>query len=298
MTMADHERTRDRAHASAGDDSGGSGDGGTGPAPGPGAERTTDPAAKPDHRPAGHARNRFQGRGWRIATPLVFGLSGALFLISAASSDGNDLRPGRVTTMASLVRNESRQVEDLQAEARTLRQQVDDLSAAVDDETVQRARTEARAKRGAAGFEPVTGPGVTVTLADAPREVREESDRDLNLFVVHQQDIQAVVNAMWDAGAQAVTIQGQRIISTTGIKCAGNSVELHGIPYPQPYVIRAVGNPVELQARIDSDPYVNGYRRDAADPTIQVGWAMEQDASIEAPAYGGIQALQYARPAG
>ncbi|RYP82580.1 DUF881 domain-containing protein [Nocardioides guangzhouensis] len=280
--MADRERTRDGAHASAGDDA---------------ADGTPDPTPKPDHRPAGHARNRFQTRGWRIATPLVFGLSGALFLISAASSDGNDLRPGRVTTMASLVRNESRQVEDLQAEARGLRQQVDDLSAAVDDETVQRARNEARGKRAAAGFEPVSGPGVTVTLADAPRDVREESDRDLNRLVVHQQDIQAVVNAMWDAGAQAVTIQGQRIISTTGIKCAGNSVELHGIPYPQPYVIKAVGDPAELEARIGSDPYVNGYRQDAADPTIQVGWSMEQESSIDAPAYGGIQALQYARPA-
>jgi uncharacterized protein YlxW (UPF0749 family) len=250
-----------------------------------------------EHAPAGHARNRLQGRGWRIATPLVFALSGALFLISAASSQGNDLRPGRVTTMASLVRSESKQVEALQAEAQSLREQVDDLSAAVDDETVQRARAEATSKRAAAGFEPVTGPGITVTLSDSPREVREESDQELKRLVVHQQDIQAVVNAMWDAGAEAVTIQGQRIITTTGIKCAGNSVELHGIPYPQPYVIQAVGDPDELEARIDADPYVSGYRIDAADPTIQVGWSMQQEAGIEAPAYAGVQALQFARPA-
>jgi len=272
MTPADDERTRDGAH-----------------------EIAEHPPG--EHHAAGHARNRFRERGWRIATPLVFALSGALFLISAASSDGNDLRPGRVTTMASLVQSESNQVEDLQAEARSLSKQVDDLSAAVDDETVQRARAEARSKRAAAGFEPVTGPGITVTLADAPREVREESDRDVNLLVVHQQDIQAVVNAMWDAGARAVTIQGQRIISTTGIKCAGNSVELHGIPYPQPYVIEAVGNPTDLQDRLDADPFVAGYRRDAADPTIQIGWSMQEERSIDAPAYGGIQTLQYARPA-
>ena len=80
-----------------------------------------------------------------------------------------------------------------------------------------------------------------------------------------------MVNAMWDAGAEAITIQGQRVISTTGIKCAGNSVELHGIPYPQPYVIRAVGDPTTLQERLDSDPYVLGYRRDAAEP--EVPWA-------------------------
>src|SRR5262245_22644131 len=134
MTTADDERTRDGAPDTVDD----------------AANDTVDNTA--GHHPVGHARNRFRERGWRIATPLVFALSGALFLISAASSDGNDLRPGRVTTMASLVQSESNQLEDLQAEARSLNQQVDDLSAAVDDETVQRARTEARSKRAAAGF--------------------------------------------------------------------------------------------------------------------------------------------------
>jgi uncharacterized protein YlxW (UPF0749 family) len=253
----------------------------------PGHERTTERSR--DHRAA--------RRRWRIGTPLVFALSGALFLISANDSQGTDLRPGRVTTMASLVRSESANVERLQAQARDLTRDVDDLSAAVDDATVQKQRAKARAMRGAAGFTPVTGSGITVTLADAPREVRESSDRDLREFVVHQQDIQAVVNAMWDGGARAITIQGQRIISTTGIKCAGNSVELHGIPYPQPYVITAVGDTTALQDRLDSDPYVLGFRRDAADPEVSVGWSMQQEAQVTAPAYGGIKGLTYARPA-
>jgi uncharacterized protein YlxW (UPF0749 family) len=88
------------------------------------------------------------------------------------------------------------------------------------------------------------------------------------------------------------------MISTTGIKCAGNSVELHGIPYPQPYVIRAVGDPAAMQERIDADSFILGYRRDAVDPEISVGWEMEQEATLTAPAYGGIQGLTYARSAG
>ena len=52
---------------------------------------------------------------------------------------------------------------------------------------------------------------------------------------MHQQDIQAVVNALWAGGAEAMTIQGQRVISTTGIKCVGNTVVLHGVPYSPPY---------------------------------------------------------------
>src|SRR5690349_16449680 len=120
-------------------------------------------------------------RGWKVGTPLVFALSGALFLISAQSSQGNDLRPGRVTTMASLVRNESNNVEQLQAEARALTEEVDRLSAAVDDETVQKARAEARNQRPAAGLTEVSGTGLQVVLSDSPREVRSTSDRDEDL---------------------------------------------------------------------------------------------------------------------
>ena len=253
----------------------------------PDHERTTERSH--DHRAA--------RRRWAIGTPLVFALSGALFFISANNSQGTDLRPDRVTTMASLVQSESQNVERLQAQARNLTQDVDELSAAVNDKTVQKERAKVRGMRGAAGFTPVTGPGITVTMSDAPREVRESSDRPIQEFVVHQQDIQAVVNAMWDAGARAITIQGQRIISTTGIKCAGNSVELHGIPYPQPYVITGVGDTTAMQDRLDSDPYVLGFRRDAVDPEVSVGWAMQQDAMVTAPAYGGIKGLTYARPA-
>ena len=61
-----------------------------------------------------------------------------------------------------------------------------------------------------------------MTLDDAPEDVHAATEGDPNDLVVHQQDIQAVANAMWNAGAEAVTIQGQRLISTTGIKCEGN----------------------------------------------------------------------------
>ena len=58
-----------------------------------------------------------------------------------------------------------------------------------------------------------------MVLTDAPPSVAESSQQDPNRLVVHQQDIQAVVNALWKGGATAVTIQGQRVVSTTGIKC-------------------------------------------------------------------------------
>ena len=92
------------------------------------------------------------------------------------------------------------------------------------------------ALRGAGRPDPVRGPGLTVTLDDAPeRRDRLGGHATPNDLVVHQQDIQAVVNALWAGGAEAMTIQGQRVIATTGIKCVGNTVVLHGVPYSPPY---------------------------------------------------------------
>ena len=129
---------------------------------------------------------------------------------------------------------------------------------------------------------------MTITLSDAPEEVINSSSRNLNLLVVHQQDIQAVANAMWKGGAEAMTIQGQRVITTTGIKCEGNAVMLQGVAYAQPYVISAIGNPAALEAAVLQDDYVAGYRAAAAVPDISVGWDMRTEERIEAPAYEGL----------
>ena len=135
-----------------------------------------------------------------------------------------------------------------------------------------------------------------MTLSDAPEEVINTTTRDLNYLVVHQQDIQAVVNAMWKGGATAVTVQGQRVVTTTGIKCEGNAVQLQGVPYSQPYVISAVGDQAALLDAIDSDPYLQVYREQAADPDISVGWDLQLEDSITAPAYDGLLDLNYAKP--
>ena len=108
---------------------------------------------------------------------------------------------------------------------------------------MQQRSTRSRGRRGSSRC---TGPAVTVTLSDAPKAEVDRAVKDgkttADQLVVHQQDIQAVVNALWSGGAEAMTLQKQRVVSTTGIKCVGNTVVLHGVPYAPPYVITAVGD--------------------------------------------------------
>ncbi len=253
----------------------------------------------PEH-PA--ASRRALRPGWRVATPAVVVVSGLLFAVSAANSQGTDLRPGRYSDLASVVQGEARAYDALAARASGLTAEVDALSASVDSAEVDGVRTQAATLRQPAGLEPEAGPGVSVVLADASAETVDDAVtagvQDINELVVHQQDIQAVVNALWAGGARAVTVEGQRIVSTTGIKCEGNAVQLQGIPYPQPYQIAAVGDPADLAAALDTDPYVAGYRADAADPAGGVGWELALEADVVAPAYDGLLDLSYAEPMG
>jgi uncharacterized protein YlxW (UPF0749 family) len=241
--------------------------------------------------------------GWRVATPVVGLLSGALFVVSAHSSEGTDLRPGRFTDLASMVRYDATRVDALKQRVADLKEHVGRLSAALDNQQVRKYNRRAELMRAPAGLTAQSGPGVTVTLSDAPQSTGEETPDTVdnpNLLLVHQQDIQAVVNAMWSAGAVAVTIQGQRVVSTTGIRCIGNSVQLQGVPYSQPYRISAIGDVAALTTAIENDAYLQVYREDSENPDINVGWDEVVEEQITAPAYDGLTDLQYARalPAG
>ena len=87
------------------------------------------------------------------------------------------------------------------------------------------------------------------------------------------------------------------MISTTGIKCEGNSVLLQGVPYPQPYVIEAVGDPGELTAAIADGPATcRSTASSPSDPDIAVGWDLDIADEVTAPAYDGLLDLSYAQP--
>ncbi len=240
-------------------------------------------------------RNR--SLAWRLLVPAVFLLAGTLFVTSAVSSDGTDLRAGRYGDLSTVVRQATERVDALRTQRSDLARQVESLTARLSDGGVSRAKDRVDGLRVPAGLAPVKGPGLTVELDDAPADKIARSDLDPNFLVVHQQDIQAVVNAMWAGGAEAMTIQGQRVISTTGIKCVGNTVVLHGIPYSPPYVITAVGDPASMLTSINESPYIDIYLEYVSDPRYQLGWDVLPHSEVKLPGYEGPLELDYARPA-
>lgn len=236
-------------------------------------------------------------RGWRLGTAAVLVLGGSIFAVSAEQSDGTDLRAGRLTDLASVVTAERERTNRLTARAAELNVEVEELSSGLADRSVQRVRTEIEHLLDPAGLTPQTGPAVRVTLTDAPEDAASSSGVEPRDLVVHQQDIQAVANAMWSAGARAVTIQGQRLVSTTGIKCEGSIVTLQGVPYAPPYVIVGIADDLNaIHAALDTDEAIAAYRDDAAAPGGGVGWLVEDLDEETAPAYDGLIDVSWATP--
>ncbi|MCW2855714.1 MAG: hypothetical protein JWR52_1329 [Marmoricola sp.] len=263
---------------------------------------------RPPERPHGHVRTepwwspwrdlmriRLRGR-WRPAAVAMFVAAGALFVTTSINSKGLDLRASSVTDLDHVVQAERDHTNALQSQIAVLNSQVGSLSRQVSNAQVAALQRRVDRLRDPAGVLPVQGPGLTVSLNDAPKSQIDAAGKpggvSADELVVHQQDIQAVVNALWSGGAEAMTIQNQRVVSTTGIKCVGNTVVLHGVPYSPPYEIAAIGDPVALQAALDASDYVSAYRSFVA--LYQLGYLVTPSVSLDFPAYTGSTALKYA----
>lgn len=233
---------------------------------------------------------------WRLLVPVVFGAAGMLFVTSAATAKGTDLRAGR-SDLGDLIRRQQHALQEQSRQLTALQQEVlrETASEASRDGRVAGAQAAADALAGPAGLQEVTGPGITVALDDAPRPADGQTPTGVppDYLVVHQQDVQAVVNALWAGGAEALQLMDQRVISTSAVRCVGNTLILQGVVYSPPFVITAIGDPDALKKALDDSPTVQIYKQyvDAYD----LGYTVKTPSSIVIPAYQGSLGLKLAQ---
>ncbi|MFB9906576.1 DUF881 domain-containing protein [Allokutzneria oryzae] len=235
--------------------------------------------------------------GWRFAVPAVCLVAGLLFAVSRNAADGYDLRGGRTTELSGVVREAESQVGQAQARLGGLRAELERLGAAQEgsDQRVSDARKAADRLGARVGLSPLRGPGLSVSLTDAPRgpDGRYPQDADPDSLVVHQVDVQSVLNALWAGGAEAVSVADQRLVSTSAVRCIGNTLLLHGRTYSPPYVIRAIGDTDRMSAALDAEPGVRVFRQYAQ--VYGLGYRVTADEAIKVPGYSGSLRLDKAQ---
>jgi len=102
-----------------------------------------------------------------------------------------------------------------------------------------------------AGLTELEGPGVIVTLSEDDTEKSGDLDGATSVNIIHGEELSSVVNALFSADAEAISMNGQRLVSTSEIHCAGPTISVNNHRFSQPYEIKAIGDPSNLQSALN-----------------------------------------------
>jgi uncharacterized protein YlxW (UPF0749 family) len=215
----------------------------------------------------------------------------AVIAVRARPADPEGRLP-RQYRLAALIERQQSSTAKLRDEVKLLRRDVARLRAdAAGRQTGAAAREDdLKALSTMAGLVAVKGPGIKVTLDDS--HLDEAPSGNVNDLVIHSQDVQAVVNALWRSGAEAVVINHQRLVGTSAVLCVGNTLLLNGTVQSPPYVIGGVG---AGRDRFDADALVRRLKEDAKEFGLR--FSVSKEESLEAPAFAGATSFKFARAA-
>ena len=104
-----------------------------------------------------------------------------------------------------------------------------------------------------------------------------------------------MVNALWQGGAKGIKVMDQRLISTSAVRCVGNTLILQGRVYSPPYKIQAVGDPEKLKQALAASPAIQNYMVyvERLRPRLE---SRPSDGTVTLPGYSGTVDLHYAKP--
>jgi uncharacterized protein YlxW (UPF0749 family) len=235
----------------------------------------------------------------KIAAIVAFAAAGFLLAASTLTANGSDIRVERPAQLRDLVRNEAIKIDRIENDLVDIQNQIQEISNSSARTQIENTKQKIEQLAPVAGFTAMSGPGLNVVLNDAPQvdlSIPENERPDVNDLLIHQEDVQSVVNALWAGGAQGVSLMGKRVISTSAVKCVGNTLLLHGKVYSPPFKIQAVGDVAKLTNSLRTDPNVT-VLQDYVD-LYGLVYDVQRSQLIELPPYEGSLLLDNVKVTG
>jgi uncharacterized protein YlxW (UPF0749 family) len=238
-----------------------------------------------------------RSKRWRVLVPVVCLVAGIGFATSARIGAGTELRAPGIASLADAVRAAEHRVQVAGGQAAVLQNRLNALTrqASNGDAAASNAQSALSRLRAPGGLTAMTGPGLEVVLDDAS-SAPAGATVDPNELLVHQSDLQAVVNALWAGGAEAMAISGQRIIATSAVRCVGPTLLLNGQVFSPPYRVVAIGPARPMQHQLAASPGVQLFQEAAG--YYGLGYTVETRSRVDVPAYRGPLTLSYAKGTG
>lgn len=226
-----------------------------------------------------------------IRAPLAAVLAIVGFLTLVASNGVKDAKRGAESRRAGLVKlihTRQGEVENLGKQLVRLREEVVTARRRLSATSAEDAR-RLRDVQMWAGTAAMAGPGLVVRLSDSGRQVKTDDDRES--LSVQDVDLQLVVNALWEAGAEAVAVNGQRLVATSPIRAAGETITVNFRPLVPPYEVKAIGAD---RRRFERSEVAERFKQWVQD--YGLGFTIRSRSKVVVPAYAGTLQLSTARP--
>lgn len=235
---------------------------------------------------------------WRFGVPVVCVLAGLLLAATHGVSSGSEIRRSDAPRLVDLVRQAQSSVNRLSIRREALTTRIDSVHLRSSDTALAAMLKRTAELAGEADMVGLHGPGLVVTLSDAQRDANGRFPRDASPddLVVHQQDVDAVLNAMWSAGAEAIQMQDQRIFATSVVRCVGNTLLLNGRTYSPPYLITAIGDATSMLAALAAAPLVVLYKQYVI--RFGLGYHEEVRSDVAIVGHSAPVHMHFAKPAG
>ncbi len=167
----------------------------------------------------------------------------------AAYTKMNESQLDTISSLTQMLKSADDKNKELMDEIEVKNKMVSDYEDAVskDNAALKLMKEELEETRMASGETELKGKGVVVTVNDSKADAAGASSAS---FVIHDEDLLLFVNELNSAGAEAISINGQRITSRSSIKCAGSIINVNGVRISAPFVIKAIGEPEVLESAL------------------------------------------------
>lgn len=199
--------------------------------------------------------------------------------ISTSQSESN--LKAQVLKMKEKYENQYSELEKAEEELEEIREQ-----ATNNNEELSELENKIKKDNILLGNTDIKGSGIIITLSDGTTEAPIFDDDGL---IVHAENVLAVINELKNAGANAISINGQRIVNTTAIQCDGNVITINGVKRSSPIQISAIGK-VELLSTLSR---AGGTLEKLANKGKTID--LKKNSNIEIPKYTGVFNFKYAR---
>ncbi len=229
-------------------------------------------------------------KGGQIAIMIVCLVVGIMLSVQFRTTESYDpqLRETRLEDLSNKLNSITQERDALADEVISLRQKLTNLNN--NNQAIKDLQSELKGANTVAGLLPVQGPGIIVTLNDSSRNV--QPGENPNYLLVHDNDLLTIVNEMKASGAEAISINDERLTAMSEIRCAGTTILVNWNKIAPPFVIRAIGDPATLESGLS----IKGGYLETLKVVYGIEVQMQKTDKVEIPAYKGTLKYKYSTP--